>query len=66
LQRLVWIRQLNLKVGCPWIPVLILVALYIDATWAYAVLGVMIVAEACSLGLLTRDIRRARRAEPAA
>jgi hypothetical protein len=66
LQRLVWIRQLNLKLSCPWIPVLILFAFYLNATWAYVVLGVMVVAEACGLALLTRDIRRARRAEPAA
>jgi hypothetical protein len=64
LQRLVWARQVNLRASCPWIPVLILVALYIDATWAYVALGVMLVAETCTVALLTQDIQRARRAGP--
>ena len=63
LQRLLWARRFNLRVSGPWIPVLILVALYIGATWAYVALAVILLAEVCSLALLTRDIRRARQDE---
>lgn len=54
---------MELKVAVPSFPVVIVVVILIDATWAYVVLGVLAVWWACGLAMLTWGIRRARRAE---
>ena len=54
---------MELKVAVPAFPVVIVVVILIDATWAYVVLGVLAVWWGCGLAMLTRGIRRARRAE---
>ena len=54
---------MELKVAVPAFPVVIVVVILIDATWAYVVLGVLAFWWGCGLAMLTRGIRRARRAE---
>jgi ABC-type dipeptide/oligopeptide/nickel transport system permease subunit len=54
---------MEMKAALPPLPVVILVVVLINATWAYAVFGVAAVWWGGGFALLTRDIRRARRAE---
>jgi hypothetical protein len=60
LERLVWVRRVSFRMASPFIPMLILVALYIDKTWTYAVLGVLGLLWLESLVGVSLDIRRER------
>jgi hypothetical protein len=50
----------SLRTAGPFIPILILVALDIDKTWAYAVLGGLVLLWLESLVRVSLDIRRER------
>jgi hypothetical protein len=56
-------QTMELKVAGPSLPVVVLVVVIIDATWAYVVFGALAVWWSWGFAMLTRDIRRARRAE---
>jgi hypothetical protein len=62
-ERLSWWRQAELKLAGPWYPVLIVVVIVINATWAYIAFGALVVWSVLGLARLTRDIRRARHVE---
>lgn len=58
-----WRRQMELKAAFPSLPVVILAVIVINATWVYIVFGVLVAWWVGGHALLTRHIRRARRAE---
>lgn len=63
--RLSWWRHMEIKMTAPWLPVLIVVVIVFNATWAYVVFGVMVAWSVWGLTRITQKIRRARRAEEA-
>lgn len=63
--RLSWSRRVALKLGLPTLAVMVVAVIVINTTWLYALAGVLIVLWAWGLAGLSRDIRRARRAEHA-
>jgi hypothetical protein len=60
LARLRWVRRFCLRVAGPWIPVLIVMPFYIDATWAYVAIGVILLLWAEGLIGISLDIHRER------
>jgi hypothetical protein len=58
-----WWRQVELKVAVPSLPAAIAGVILIDATWVYVVFGAFAVWWIWGHARLTREIRRARRAE---
>lgn len=61
--RLSWRRRTEVRAAVPSLPVVIWVVIVIDATWAYLVVGGLAAWWGWGFAMLTRDIRRARRAE---
>jgi Flp pilus assembly protein TadB len=63
--RLSWSRRISLRLDLLSLPLLMAAVIFINVTWLDVLLGVWVVFSGVSLALLTRDIRRARRAERA-
>jgi len=58
-----WWRRFNVRIGLPSLILSTVVVIVFDVTWLYVLFGVMVVLWCADLMRLTRDIRRARRAE---